>query len=198
MERRTPSSARQPSFRLSSRSLGCHPPSFRPKQLRPGPATPAASHVEFLVCFVTAGRRNDRFGPTAHPPSRAARAAFAGAGCRSMIADQKILRSRARNRCGGQQPILLRRARGGGGRNARATSSRLRAFPECPPAVHPRKSPAVAGSAAIIQQARNAHVFADAHFPAVFRGLQQENAIPLCRSCGRPLFPVEDRGKLRI
>jgi len=42
----------------------------------------------------------------------------------------------------------------GGGRNARATSSRSRAVPECPPMIHPRESPAAASSAAIIQQAQ--------------------------------------------
>ena len=50
---------------------------------------------------------------------------------------------------------------GGGGRNARATSSRLRAVLEYPPATHPRKSPAAASSAAIIQRAQERSRFAE-------------------------------------
>jgi hypothetical protein len=56
-------------------------------------------------------------------------------------------------------PFLLHERDGGGGRNARATSTRLRAFPECPPAIHPRESPAAAGSAAIIRRAQERLTF---------------------------------------
>jgi len=43
----------------------------------------------------------------------------------------------------------------------KATSRRLRAFLECPPAIHPRESPAAAGSAAIIRQAQELSRFAE-------------------------------------
>jgi hypothetical protein len=118
--------------------------------MRSRPATSTALHVDSCFALVTARRRNDRFGPAALARS----ASFAEAGCRSVIVDQEILRSRARNLCAGQRPCPAPRSKWGRGRNARATSSRLRAFPECPPAVHPRESPVVAGSAAIIQQAQ--------------------------------------------
>jgi len=100
-----------------------------------------------VLPFVTAVRRNDRFGPTALAVS----AAFAEASCRSVI-----LRSRARNRCGGQQPVLLRGARGGGGRNARATPPRMRAILDCPPALHPQESPVIARLPQSFGRPRNA------------------------------------------
>jgi hypothetical protein len=50
---------------------------------------------------------------------------------------------------------------GGGGRNARATSRARARFLECPPAIHPRESPAAAGSAAIIRQAQELSRFAE-------------------------------------
>ena len=70
--------------------------------------------------------------------------------------------SQIRNRCGGQRPCPLRRAKQGEeAANARATSSRFRAFLECPPAIHPRESPAAAGSAAIIRRAQELSRFAE-------------------------------------
>ena len=86
---------------------------------------------------------------------------------RSMISRSKISRSitlssQIRNRCGGQRPCPLRRAKQGEeAANARATSSRFRAFLECPPAIHPRESPAAAGSAAIIRRAQELSRFAE-------------------------------------
>jgi hypothetical protein len=50
---------------------------------------------------------------------------------------------------------------GGGGRIARATSRACARFLECPPAIHPRESPAAAGSAAIIRQAQELSRFAE-------------------------------------
>lgn len=62
---------------------------------------------------------------------------------------------------GGQRPCSRSDERsGGGGRDARATSSRLRTFSGFPPAIHPRESPAAAGSAAIIRQAQELSRFA--------------------------------------
>ncbi len=49
--------------------------------MRPGPATPTAFVRGFLRCLITAWRRNDRFGPTALPLSRATSATFAKARC---------------------------------------------------------------------------------------------------------------------
>jgi hypothetical protein len=80
-------------------------------------------------------------------------AAFAKAGCTRDLAITQ------RNRCGGRQPIPTHERDRGGGRNARATSTRSRASPECPPAIHPRESPAAAGPAAIIRQAQKTLTF---------------------------------------
>jgi len=80
-------------------------------------------------------------------------AAFAKAGCTRDLATTK------RNRCGGRQPIPTHERDRGGGRNARATSSRSHAVPVCPPAIHPRESPAAAGPAAIIRQAQKTLTF---------------------------------------
>jgi hypothetical protein len=66
----------------------------------PGPATPDRIRTWFPACLVTAGRRNDRFSPSALATS----AAFAKASCRFAIARPKILRSLTGNRCGGQRP----------------------------------------------------------------------------------------------
>jgi len=49
--------------------------------------------------------------------------------------------SRSCGHRGGQRPDPAPRAGWGGGRNARATSTRSRTFPECPPVIHPRESP---------------------------------------------------------
>src|SRR5256885_9460318 len=51
-------------------------------------------------------------------------------------------------------PIPLCERDGGGGRNARATSARSRALPECPPAIHPRESPVCRWLPLVIRQAQ--------------------------------------------
>lgn len=90
---------------------------------------PEASHLEphraWIPAFASSPRtrRNDCLGPIALPKS----ATFAEAVCRRVVS-----RSRLRNRCGGQQPFLLVARRGGGGRNARATS-RAHAHAGCVP-----------------------------------------------------------------
>ena len=118
--------------------------------MRPGPATPAASSVDLLTRLV----RHSRGGMMllARQRSRGS-AAFAKAGCTRDLAITK------HNRCGGQQPIPTHERDRGGGRNARATSSRSHAFPICPPAIHPRESPAAAGPAAITRQAQKTLTF---------------------------------------
>ena len=107
----------------------------------PGPATRAA-------WYVVSSWRNDRFSPTAPEGVPLLPKPVAGS---------VTLRSRTCNTVD-QRPVLLRKAEGGGGRNARATSPRLRALSGVPPAIHPRESPAAAGSAAIIRKPRNSHV----------------------------------------
>ena len=151
--------------------------------MRSRPATPTASHVESCSALVTAGRRNDRLSPSA--PRRSA--AFAKARCGPMIT-----RSQTRNRCGGQQSAPVRRTGVGGGRNARATRVRLHALPEYPPEIHPRESPAAAGSAAIIQQDRECPRFRCAILSARYSSPASRKRLPLVQKlwtmglpCGR-------------
>ena len=118
--------------------------------MRRRPATRAASSVDLLTRLI----RHSRGGMTllARQRSRGS-AAFAKAGCTRDPATTMC------NRCGGRQPIPTHDRDRGGGRNARATSSRSHAFPICPPAIHPRESPAAAGPAAIIRQAQKTLTF---------------------------------------
>jgi hypothetical protein len=115
----------------------------------------------FLCCLCHRMAADDRFSPTAASLFRARRAAFTEASCRFAV-----LRPRTRNHCDRQRPCSCSvpstaRASGGGGRNARATSRACARFLECPPAIHPRESPAAAGSAAIIRQAQERSRFAE-------------------------------------
>jgi hypothetical protein len=118
--------------------------------MRSWPATKTASSVDLLTRLI----RHSRGGMMllARQRSRGS-AAFAKAGCARDLATTR------RNRCGGRQPIPAMERDRGGGRNARATSSRSHAFPICPPAIHPRESPAAAGPAAIIRQAQKTLTF---------------------------------------
>jgi len=88
--------------------------------MRPGPATQAASFVELSSCLRTARRpRDEGTGPTALARS----ATFTGTGCGTAI-----------RRIAFPHPLRLpaaqpaQRAGCGGGRNAWATDTRLRAF----------------------------------------------------------------------
>jgi hypothetical protein len=122
-------------------------------------------------------------------------AAFAKAGC------TRDLATTMRNRCGGRQPIPTHERDRGGGRNARATSSRSHAFPICPPAIHPRESPAAAGPAAIIRQAQKTLTFslhplsvrtprpAMRKQPTLVRKLWTK-----CLPCGKPRKTENDSG----
>lgn len=80
--------------------------------------------------------------------------------------------------------LLLNERDGGGSRNARTTSTRLRAFLECSPAIHPRESPATAGPAAIIWRVQKPLTFSMNHSLPVRRRPQQQTAASLCRNCG--------------
>jgi len=102
-------------------------------------------------------------------------AAFAKASCRRVIS-----RSPSRNRCGGQRSAPVRRTGVGGGRNARATRPRSRALPECPPEIHPRESPAAAGSAAIIQQAQERSRFRCGKLSTRPPPLRNRKTVPAC------------------
>jgi hypothetical protein len=120
--------------------------------MRPGPATQTAFVRGFLLALSPLGggrlRRNDRFSPTAPALSRTASAAFAKASYCSRSRnprsyDQSILRS-IDPMIGGFRDHELQLLRlpvdhsrseeqdRGGGRNAWASSSRLRAFPNVP------------------------------------------------------------------
>jgi|SRR5579863_95421 len=113
--------------------------------MRSRPATGTASYVDFLARLI----RRSRGGTMLLARQRSRRSAtFAEAGRTHDLAITNC------NRCGDRQPIPTRKRDRGGGRNARATSTRSHAFPECPPAIHPRESPAAAGPAAIIRQAQ--------------------------------------------
>jgi len=86
--------------------------------------------------------------------------------------------------------------RGGGGRNARATSSHSRAFLEVSPGNSLsritgcrwlcRNHPAKSGTL----------TFRWTHSPSVCCAPQYKKLSPLCRTCGRRDFPVEERGNL--
>ena len=160
--------------------------------MRPGPATPAASSVDLLTRLI----RHSRGGMTllARQRSRGS-AAFAKAGCTRDLATTQ------RNRCGGRQPIPTHERDRGGGRNARATSSRSHAFPECPPAIHPRESPAAAGPAAIIRQAQKTLTFSLHPLSVRTPPPAIKNQRPLVRKlwtkslpCGNPRKTENDSG----
>jgi len=110
------------------------------------------------LAFITAWRRNDRFGPTALPLSRATSAAFAEASCRFVIlrwTNLRLLRWPAvlPASCSEEQ-----QARWGRRPQRPGNQSRLRAFLEYPPAIHPRESPAPLALPQSFGKLRNSHV----------------------------------------
>jgi hypothetical protein len=125
-----------------------------------GPGQPPEPHrfVEFLRCLVTAGRRNDAFGPTAllrapHLPK-----------AQLPVRDLAISNC---NLCGGQRPFLLKEQGGGGGRNARATSPRVVRFQLVPrrfTLVNHRLPLALPQSSS---KFRNTHVFGESTFSQI-------------------------------
>jgi hypothetical protein len=94
------------------------------KQMRPGPATRAASFVDLLSCLPAARSR----GPTVLVRQRPRGVPLLPV----LAAGWRFGESPRRNPCGGQRPRPLRRADRRGGRNARATGMRSRAFPISP------------------------------------------------------------------
>jgi hypothetical protein len=144
-----------------------------------------ASHPDrippwFPALPITAWRRNDRFSSTAlqrvpHLPKRVAHSSF----CHHEFATPAVASG----------PSCSEEQGGGGGRNARATSRACARFLECPPAIHPRESPAAAGSAAIIRQAQELSRFAE---PTVSQIVRSRNTKEF-RRCAEP---VEDETSL--
>ena len=74
--------------------------------MRPGPATRTAFVRGFLLCLITAWRRNDRFSPASLALFQATSVAFAKASCPFVIS-----RSRSGKLCGGQRPVPVRCSR---------------------------------------------------------------------------------------
>src|SRR5271165_2350456 len=152
------------------------------------PATgPHCSWIPALPCHRMAA--DDRFSPTALSLSRTTSAAFAEASCRFMIlrstnlAIEKISRSRTRNSCAGQQPFpapCSKESGAGWGRRPQrpGNQSRLRAFSGGPPTIHPRESPAAAGSAAIIRQAQELSRFAEPTLSQIVAPRNRKNLRP--------------------
>jgi hypothetical protein len=98
-------------------------------------------------CLVTAGRRNDRLGPTARPQVRRI--------CRSQLPIRDLAITSPQLSGGQQALILLSEQKGEEGRNARATSFALARDPGMSPGGFTLKNRrVVAGSAAVIQQAQ--------------------------------------------
>jgi hypothetical protein len=153
----------------------------------PGQPPGTASYVVSCSAFVTAGRRNDRFGPStlrraSHLPKPSCRSA--------------TLRSRTCNCCGGQRPCPAPKS--GKGEEA-ATPGQ--------PVAHPRswsvprrftlenhRLPLALPQS--LGKLRKHSRFRCTHSQPECRAPQYKKSAPLCRNCGRCDFPVEYRGKL--
>jgi len=174
---------------------GTPPPRVNQKQkCGPGPATPSRiCFVGSRSAFVTARRRNDRFGPTALASRRVASATFAKAGYRSA----RPCESRIRNRCGGQRSGPAHEEQEGRRPLCPGNQPRLRACPDVPRQFTLENHRLTLASPQSFSEFGNAHVFAAQHSALSHRRLQLENIRSLCTNCGRCDFPVESRGKLR-
>jgi hypothetical protein len=124
----------------------------RTKQTRPGPATRAASYVVSCSALsplsggMTASARQRSKGVPPHLPKP--------------VADPSPCDHESTTATVGQRPCPAPRSRMGRRPQRLGNQSRLRAFSGFPPAIHPRESPAAAGSAAIIRQAQELSRFA--------------------------------------
>ena len=148
-------------------------------RMRSRPATPTASYV---VSCSASSPRGGGMTALARQPSRESRI------CQSRLP----VRHRAitnRNRCGGQQSVLLRRTGWGRRPQCPGTQLRLRAFLEYPPAIHSRESPATAGSAAIIQRAQELSRFAGPTLIQIVAPRNTKNSPPCAET-------VEDQSSL--
>jgi hypothetical protein len=142
--------------------------------MRPEPATQAASLRGFLLCLCHRCAGDDRFGPTAlqrtpHLPKPAA---------------TRDLTIANRNCCGRPaSPLLIK----GAGRRPQRPGQ---------PVAYPRfwKFPLALPQSSGTQ---DSHVFAAPTLRHNLAPPQYKRNSPLCRTCGRPAFLVEERGKLR-
>ena len=118
--------------------------------MRPRPATRAASYVVSCLAIVATRACDDRFSATALEWS----AAFTKANCRSFPCGGESTTAAVGHRpaCSEEQNRGRRPQRLGSQPRSRACW--------IPPAIHPRESPAAAGSAAIIRQAQESSRFA--------------------------------------
>jgi hypothetical protein len=113
-------------------------------------------------------------------------------------ATHRDLATTIRNRCGDRQPSPTRKRDRRGGRNARATRHAfarifrtvLRRFT----LENHRLLQALPQSSGKLRKLSR---FRCSHSPSQPRPPQQKRCSPLCRNCGRKLFLVETRGKLR-
>jgi hypothetical protein len=156
-----------------------------PQKIECGRASHPTAFVRgFLRCQITAWRRNDRFGPTALPLSRATSAAFAKASCPFAISRSRTGKPAV---AGGPSCSCSKSNEqgGGGGRNARATSRACARFLECPPAIHPRESPGCRWLCRNHSASSGNFTFRCTHSPLVCCASQHKKLSPLCRSCGR-------------
>ncbi len=101
---------------------------------------PTAFVRDFLLCQITAWRRNDRFGRQRSRSHEQQVPPLPKRVAHSQSRDHEL----ASLRWPAVRPALCseeQRTGGGGGRNARATSRTCARFLECPPVIHPRESP---------------------------------------------------------
>ena len=114
-----------------------------------------------------------------------ASAAFAEARCRFVI-----LRSRICNRYGGQRPFPAPKSRIG---EEAATPGQpvalAHVFWKFPPAIHPRESPAAAGSAAIIRQAQELSRFAASTLSQIVAHRNTKTRASLVKKLWRTIIP---------
>jgi hypothetical protein len=151
-----------------------------------GLGQPPKPHLTWIPAlpFVTARRRNDRLSPTAPTLSLSAECRI----CQSQLCFAGHATA-PHNCCGGQRPCLFSQTSEGGGRNARATSSRSRTVLGCPSVTHPCGSPAAASSAAIIRPVQECSRFAEPTLRQVVAGRNTKN----CFACEET---VEDETSL--
>jgi hypothetical protein len=126
-------------------------------RMRSGPATRTASDVDSCSCLLSP--HGGGMTASARQRSRsqgAGSAAFAKASCAS-----QVTRPRRTTAAVASGPACSLKQARGGGRNARATSSRSRTVLGCPSATHFCESPAAASSSAIIRPVQECSRFAE-------------------------------------
>jgi hypothetical protein len=112
-----------------------------------------------------------------------------------LVADSSLRRTC--DRYGGQRPCLAPRSKGGGGRNARATSRAYARFAGISPGNSPSRITGCRWLCRNHSAKSETLTFHWTHSQPDCCAGQHKKVTPLCRSCGGRDFPVEDRGKLR-